>query len=204
MELFESASPKWLLPSGQMILLSKTSQSQKESWILLLLLMVQKSGVHQLIDSVPIIYKVLCILRWLFGISSIQGIIDLLPPSLLGLSFLCRFSVSPLDNLVRTLRGAWVSLYPKSLQHCWYVAWQPAHPMPCNISEVQHVSPEKISPFGKKKLPVQKHHLQVSWATLGHVTLRFGASKKIAYQAEAIWWYFGNVWMDSSKNWPCT
>jgi len=38
-------SPIW----GQMmILLSKTIQSQKESRILLLLLMVQKSGVHQL------------------------------------------------------------------------------------------------------------------------------------------------------------
>ena len=110
-------SPIW----GQMILLSKTIQSQK-----------RKSDPFATVDGseirrspvvvLPIIYKVLCILRWLaLGFLPSRVSLTFCHPSLF---FVCRFSVSPLDNLVRTLRGAWVSLYPKSLQHCWYVAWQ--------------------------------------------------------------------------------
>ena len=39
--------------------------------------MVQKSAVHQLrLVAYPIIYKVFVHLRWLFGISSINGIIE--------------------------------------------------------------------------------------------------------------------------------
>ena len=121
MELLESPSPKWFLPSGgRWYSCPKLSKAKKKvgsfcyCWWFRNPAFTSCSFTHYLQGFMhPQVVGL--------GISSIEGIIDLLSPSLF---FVCRFSVSPLDNLVRTLRGAWVSLYPKSLQHCWYVAWQ--------------------------------------------------------------------------------
>ena len=48
-------------------------QNGTKPWLVSILLMVQKSGVHQLrLVVYPIIYKALYFPRWLFGISSID------------------------------------------------------------------------------------------------------------------------------------
>ena len=102
--------------------LSKAKRKEVGSFLLLLIEEIRPSPVE--LGSFSPLFTRCYTSQVVCQISSINSIIDLKTTIIVGFDVSWPFRNSPFDNLVRTLRGAWVSLYPKSLQHCWYVAWQ--------------------------------------------------------------------------------